>query len=97
MDPEILCKKLECYGIRGQTLSWIKSYLSDRNQYVEISGIESPKSIVDTGVPQGSIQGPLLFIQYTDDMNKCSELKLVHYADNSTAYEVGTKSETLAG
>ena len=58
VDHEILFKKLECYGIRGHVLNWIRSYLSDRFQYVEISGIKSPISRVDKGVPQGSIWGP---------------------------------------
>ena len=84
----MFCKKLECYGIQGQMLSWIKSYLSDRYQYVEISGIKSPRSKVDKGVPQGSIIGLLLFILYINDMHKCSELKLIHY-------DFGSNLETL--
>ena len=82
VDQKILCKKLECCGIRGRILSWIKSYLSDWYQYVKISGIKSPKSKVLKGVLQGSIFGPLLFILYINDMDKCFDLKLVHSADD---------------
>ena len=55
LDHEILCKNFESLGFIGQTLNWIKSYLHDRYQYVEIFGIHFPKSKVDKGVPQGSI------------------------------------------
>ena len=60
-----------------------------------MSGINSPKSKVDKGIPQGSILGPLLFILYINDMNKFSELELVHNADDSTAYDDGSNLETL--
>ena len=65
VEHEILCKKLECYGIRGQMLSWIESYLSDRYQYVDISGIKSPNSEIGKEMPQRSILWPLLFLFYT--------------------------------
>ena len=87
---KILFKNLECYGFRGHVLNWIRSYLNVRFQYVEKSGIKLPISRVDQRVPQGSILRPLLFILYINNMNQSSNLKMVHYADYCTAYDIGT-------
>ena len=61
IDHNILLHKLYNYGIRGIVWSWIKSYLSNRQQYVSIDDVISPISHINCGVPQGSILGPLLF------------------------------------
>ena len=57
-----LLKKLSRYGIRGIANKWFESYLSNRQQYVEIEGNKSPNQNINCGVPQGSILGPLLFL-----------------------------------
>lgn len=87
VDHEILIRKLEKQGIRGTCLEWLKSYLSNRVQYVSITNANSCKLPITTGVPQGSILGPLLFIMYINDMSRTSNLmQCVHYADDTTMY-----------
>ena len=87
VDKEILLKKLSHYGIRGTTLNWINSYLTNRNQCVEINGSRSIDLPIDIGVPQGSILGPLLFLIYVNDMFQSSiKLKFVMFADDTCLF-----------
>ena len=61
VNHSILFDKLEHYGIRGLALKWIKSYFSNRLQFVEYNGYVSYRANIMCGVPQGSILGPLFF------------------------------------
>ena len=62
VDHGILIKKCEHYGVRGAASDWLKSYLSNRKQFVNIDGCSLELLDVICGVPQGSILGPTLFI-----------------------------------
>ena len=91
---EHLLVKLQCLGIDGKLLQWIRSFLTDRWQRVVINGTYSDWLSVRSGVPQGSVLGPLLFLIYIDDLHsvvKNSTVKL--YADDVTIYKE-IKSET---
>ena len=87
LDHGVLLKKLSHYGIRGTTLKWFKSYLINRKQYVLFSGGKSNVHRMPTGVPQGSVLGPLLFIVYTNDIpSVLTHTKAILYADDTTLY-----------
>ena len=96
VDHSILLRKLEHYGIRGQALALLESYLSDRSQYVSYGGYESEKGRVECGVPQGSVLGPLFFILYVNDMVRASnELELVLFADDTNIFCKGRNHNEL--
>ena len=85
LDHKILLSKLEYYGIRGTELKWFESYLSNRFQYVVFENTKSKQSPLLTGVPQGSVLGPLLFLIYMNDISKASEkFSSVLFADDTT-------------
>ena len=87
IDHDILLYKLNKYGIRGIVLSWIKSYLSNRQQFVSIDKVESSLLNIKCGVPQGSILGPLLFVIYINDIvNSSTVLAFVLFADDTNLY-----------
>ena len=85
---ERLLQKIEHYGIRGNELGWIKAFLNNRSQAVVVDGAMSQSSPVTSGVPQGSVVGPVLFLLYINDigLNTTSSLKL--FADDCLLYRV---------
>ena len=88
IDHRILLDKLAYYGITGTALNWFRSYLKDRSQFVQYKDKSSCKSTITTGVPQGSILGPLLFIIYINDIAKVTnKFKFTIYADDTTLLE----------
>ena len=92
LDTSILLTKLEKYGVRGVALNLIRSYLTDRSQYVSVNGENSEPLPVTIGVPQGSILGPLLFIIYINDIaNAAEDVVIACYADD-TSVVVGAQS-----
>ena len=77
--------KLAYYGIRNSAHDLLASYLSDRKQYVLLDTTQSTNANILTGVPQGSILGPLLFTIYINDIIHCSsKYKFIIYADDTT-------------
>lgn len=90
VDHDILLNKLENYGIRGLPLSWLTSYLTNRQQYSVIGDSVSSTKPISVGVPQGSILGPLLFLIYVNDIHHtCPDLSFKLFADDSNAFIKG--------
>ena len=83
----VLLQKLKAYGVREQEILWFSDYLFHRTQIVEIDNVTSSPFPLLSGVPQGSILGPLLFIIYFNDLpDSLIRAKVIVYADDTVIY-----------
>jgi hypothetical protein len=100
VDQQLLFQKLEAYRVDGNELNLIRDYLHDRLQYVNIDGNRSSSQSVISGIPQGSILGPILFLLFINDFTSATQ-RSVHdiYADDTTmsySYDVKDAPEAIS-
>eukprot|EP00116_Pleurobrachia_bachei_P008526 sb/3468788/ len=87
VDVKVLMAKLEKYGIRGQLHRWINNFLSERVQTVMVDGAQSREELVISGVPQGTVIGPLLFLVYMIDIETLLSGTVLTFADDSKLWK----------
>ena len=85
---ERLLQKLEQYGIAGSLLTWFRNFLVGRQQRVLVQGSCSSWTSVKSGVPQGTILGPILFLIYINDLPDDITSKIKLFADDTKVYRV---------
>ena len=81
-----LLSKMKSYNISSNIIEWTKHYLSNRTQYVELNGVKSESRNVVSGIPQGSVLGPLLFLIYINDLPDNVKSTIYMYADDTKVY-----------
>ena len=88
--------KLYALGIRGNLFDWIKSYLTNRSQFVYYNNVKSETKFVTHGVPRGSILGPLFFIVFMNDVSRASHLPFsILFGDDTSVFIEGQNYDQL--
>ena len=89
--------KLQSYGVKGRILTWIKSFLTGRTQVVKVNGSVSESAPVLSGIPQGSVLGPLLFVIYINRLPEAINSDSFLFSDDTKVFrEITSKDDVLA-
>lgn len=97
VNHSVLLTKLSKFNFSHNAVSWIESYLRDRTQSVSVNNCRSDSLTLTSGVPQGSMLGPLLFSLYINDLpTVCSEAECLMYADDTVFFVHGRTKDTVA-
>lgn len=94
-----LLAKVRCHGINGEVAQWIEDWLSSRSQRVVLNGVASAWTPVTSGVPQGSVLGPLLFLVFINDIDSAVDLTMVHllkFADDTKGFSKISSPDDIA-
>ena len=95
VDHTVLKQKLIAMGIRGLPFDLISLYLANRYQFTCINSTKSDKNLMNHGVPQGSVLGPILFLLYINDLPNVSSLKTLLFADDTALFASGNNSSSV--
>jgi len=92
-----LLRKIYAYGIKGNTYSWISNFLSNRKQQVRLGNSNSSWMDVKSGIPQGSVLGPILFLLFINDMPRVVNSVIKLFADDTKIYrEISSEDDCKA-
>ena len=96
VNHNVLLQKLKAYGIQSENLKWFRNYFSNRKQFISYGDFKAEMKIVKCGVPQGSIQGLLLFLIFVNDLNNTTKvLDLVLIVDDTSLFCSDNNIRTL--
>ena len=93
VDHKLLLRKLQLYGIHPKIIEWIKSFLSDRKQAVVVDGHLSFLALIISGVPQGTVLGPILFLIFINDIEQCILHSIIRCFADDTRISIAIKCE----
>jgi retron-type reverse transcriptase len=92
-----LLRKLRSYGLSEQIIKWVEDFLSDRSQKVSVNNSESRDRPVTSGIPQGSVLGPILFVIYINDVPECVNASTYIIADDTKIYKEISCEDDVSG
>jgi len=84
VDHRLLLQKMRRLGFHEKLVQWVNSFLTERNQCVVLDGVSSFASLIISGVPQGTVLGPLLFILFINDMKLCVSGSIIRFFADDT-------------
>ena len=88
--------KLKLYGISGMVLEWIKAFSSNHRQILNVNGMKSDPATVLSGIPQGSVLGPILFVIYINDLPEVVKCGTYLFANDTKIFrQIATKENAL--
>ena len=87
--------KLSAYGLKGKILGWIRDFLRSRKQRVVVNSVKSEEAKVSSGIPQGSVLGPLLFVIFINDLPENVRKEIKMFSDDTKPYARSDKDEGL--